>query len=55
MIELTPLDVRKKRGDFAKALRGYEAQEVDVFLELVAERMEALVKENLQLRERSEP
>ena len=54
MIELTPLDVRKKRGDFAKALRGYEAQEVDVFLELVAERMGVLVKENLQLRERSE-
>ncbi len=54
MIELTPLDVRKKRGDFAKALRGYETQEVDVFLELVAERMEVLVKENLQLRERSE-
>jgi cell division initiation protein len=54
MIDLTPLDVRKKRGDFAKALRGYEAQEVDVFLELVAECMEALVKENLQLRERSE-
>jgi DivIVA domain-containing protein len=54
MIELTPLDVRTKRGDFAKALRGYEAQEVDVFLELVAERMEVLVKENLQLKERSE-
>ena len=54
MIELTPLDVRKKRGDFAKALRGYEAQEVDLFLELVAERMEVLVKENLQLKERSE-
>jgi len=54
MIELTPLDVRKKRGDFAKALRGYETQEVDVFLELVAERMETLVKENLQLKERSE-
>ncbi len=54
MIDLTPLDVRKKRGDFAKALRGYEAQEVDVFLELVAERMEVLVKENLQLKERSD-
>ncbi len=54
MIELTPLDVRKKRGDFAKALRGYEAQEVDVFIELVAERMEVLVKENLKLKERSE-
>lgn len=54
MIDLTPLDVRKKRGDFSKALRGYDVQEVDIFLELVAERMEVLVKENLQLRERSE-
>jgi DivIVA domain-containing protein len=51
MIELTPLDVRKKRGDFGKALRGYDPKEVDVFLELVAERMEELVKENLALRE----
>lgn len=54
MIDLTPLDVRKKAGDFKKAMRGYEPQEVDVFLELVAERMEALVRENLQLRERAE-
>ena len=54
MIDLTPLDVRKKREDFAKALRGYDPQEVDTFLELVAERLEALVKENLQLSERTE-
>ncbi len=54
MIDLTPLDVRKKREDFAKALRGYDPEEVDTFLELVAERMEALVKENLQLSERTE-
>ncbi len=40
MIDLTPLDVRKKRGDFGKGLRGYDPQEVDGFLELVAERME---------------
>ena len=51
MIDLTPLDVRKKRGDFAKTLRGYDASEVDNFLELVAERMEALVKEKLELEE----
>ncbi len=50
MIDLTPLDVRKKRGDFAKGLRGYDQQEVDTFLELVAERMEELVKENLAFR-----
>jgi DivIVA domain-containing protein len=50
MIDLTPLDVRKKRGDFGKGLRGYDPQEVDGFLELVAERMEVLVKENLAFR-----
>ncbi len=54
MIDLTPLDVRKKRGDFKKLLRGYDPQEVDIFLDLVAERMEALVRESIQLRERAE-
>lgn len=52
MIDLTPLDVRNKRGDFKKLLRGYDPQEVDVFLELVADRLEALVRENLHFRER---
>jgi cell division initiation protein len=52
MIDLTPLDVRKKRGDFKKGMRGYDAQEVDAFLELVAERMDALVRESMGLRER---
>lgn len=54
MIDLTPLDVRKKRGDFGKGLRGYDPQEVDNFLELVAERLEEVVKENMTLRERTE-
>ena len=54
MIDLTPLDVRKTRGDFGKGLRGYDTDEVDGFLELVAERMEVLVKENLAFRERIE-
>lgn len=53
MIDITPLDVRKKKGDFAKAMRGYATQEVDTFLELVAERLEELVKEVLTLRERT--
>lgn len=53
MIDLTPLDVRNKRGDFKKIMRGYDPPEVDVFLELVAERLEALVRENLKLRERT--
>jgi DivIVA domain-containing protein len=54
MIDLTPLDVRKKRGDFRRLLRGYDPEEVDSFLELVAERLEALVKKNLSLSERLE-
>jgi len=52
MIDLMPLDVRQKRGDFRKSLRGYEASEVDGFLEIVAERMDELVRENVALRER---
>lgn len=54
MIDLTPLDVRNKRGDFKKLMRGYDPQEVDIFLELVAERLEALTRENLTLKERAQ-
>jgi len=54
MIDLTPLDVRNKRGDFRRGLRGYEPQEVDAFLETVADRMDILVRENMALRERVE-
>lgn len=54
MIDLTPLDVRKKQGDFQKALRGYDSQEVDSFLDLVVERMEELVRETASLGERCE-
>ena len=54
MIDLTPLDVRNKRGDFKKIMRGYDPQDVDVFLEIVAERLEALVRENIQLKERAQ-
>ena len=54
MIDLTPLDVRNKRGDFRKAMRGYDPQEVDHFLEMVAERLDEVVKQNLTLSERVE-
>ncbi len=54
MIDLTPLDVRNKRGDFKKLMRGYDPHEVDVFLELAADRLEEVVRENLQLRERTQ-
>ncbi|HET9948640.1 MAG TPA: DivIVA domain-containing protein [Longimicrobiales bacterium] len=51
MIDLTPLEVRKKKGDFRRGLRGYEADEVDAFLDLVADRLEELVRDNRALRE----
>jgi DivIVA domain-containing protein len=54
MIDLTPLDVRKKKGDFRRAMRGYEPALVDDFLDLVAERLEELVRENVTLRERAQ-
>lgn len=52
MIDLTPLDVRKKKGDFRRGLRGYDPAVVDNFLDLAAERMEELVRENSMIRER---
>jgi DivIVA domain-containing protein len=52
MIDLTPLEVRKKKGDFRKALRGYEPVLVDDFLDLVADRLEQLVRDNMAMTER---
>jgi cell division initiation protein len=54
MIDLTPLDVRKKKGDFRRAVRGYDPELVDDFLDMVAERLEELVKQNVGLTERAE-
>jgi cell division initiation protein len=51
MIDLTPLEVRQKKGDFRRAFRGYDPELVNDFLDLVADRMEELVRENLALRE----
>jgi cell division initiation protein len=51
MIDLTPLEVRQKKGDFRRGLRGYDPELVNDFLDLVADRMEELVKENLALRD----
>lgn len=54
MIDLTPLDVRKKKGDFRRSVRGYDPALVDDFLDLVAERLEELVKQNVALSERTQ-
>lgn len=54
MIDLTPLDVRKKKGDFRRTVRGYDPELVNDFLDMVAERLEELVKQNVALTERAE-
>lgn len=52
MIDLTPLEVRKKKGDFKRGMRGYDTELVDDFLDLVADRLEQLVRENMAHNER---
>lgn len=51
MIDLTPLDVRKKRDDFKRSMRGYDALQVDSFLDIAADRMEELVQSEARLSE----
>ena len=48
-MRITPLDVHQKQ--FRKALRGYDRQEVEAFLSLVATEFEELVREAISLRE----
>jgi cell division initiation protein len=52
MIDLTPLEVRKKKGDFRRQMRGYDPELVDDFLDLVADRLEQVVRDNLTNNER---
>ncbi len=48
-IKVTPLDIQQKR--FHVAFRGYERTEVEMFLDLVRDEMEVLVREVTELRE----
>jgi len=48
-MELTPLDVRKKKDDFKRAVRGYEPAQVEAFLEMCAERLDQLVQREKRL------
>lgn len=50
MMELTPLDVRKKKEDFRRVMRGYDPAQVDGFLDLVADRLDELVGREGRLR-----
>jgi cell division initiation protein len=50
-MDLTPLDIRKKKEDLRRSVRGYDVSQVDAFLDLVAERMEKLVRIEVRLSE----
>ncbi|MRS12494.1 MAG: DivIVA domain-containing protein [Actinobacteria bacterium] len=51
-MKLTPLDIHHK--EFNHALRGYNEAEVDAFLDQVADELERLFKENIDLSEKNE-
>ncbi|WP_419949343.1 DivIVA domain-containing protein [Candidatus Palauibacter sp.] len=46
MIDLTPLEVRNKKDDFKRGLRGYDPREVDAFLAVVADALERQIRES---------
>ena len=47
---LMPLDIQKK--EFRHVLRGYSEDEVDAFLDKVAQEFENLIRENQELKEK---
>jgi len=49
-LKITPLDLQNQ--EFGRTLRGYDPEEVKVFLELVSDEFELLIKENSSLTER---
>lgn len=49
-MKLTPLDIRHQ--EFRRAMRGYSEEEVDVFLDEVADEFERSYQDNIELRER---
>lgn len=51
MPDLTPLQVRNKKGGFRRTFRGYEADLVDDFLDILSYRLEELVRQNIELSE----
>ncbi len=50
-MDLTPLDVRKKKDDLRRTVRGYDPAQVDAFLDLVADRFEEAVQDEVRLKE----
>jgi cell division initiation protein len=48
-VNISPLDIRKH--EFKKSLRGYDTDEVSVFLDMISADLETLVHENSTLKE----
>ena len=51
-MKITPLDIQQR--EFTGRFRGYDREEVQAFLRSVSQAVEQLVKENTQLKERTE-
>ncbi len=51
-MKLTPLDIRHK--EFRRAVRGYSDEDVDVFLDEVADEFERVFQQNVELQDRLE-
>jgi cell division initiation protein len=49
-VKITPMDISNK--EFKKVIRGYSSEEVDEFLDNIAEDYEALYKENSSIKEK---
>jgi cell division initiation protein len=49
VLRLTPLDIKKQ--EFKRIMRGYDPEEVNAFLEMVAEEFEALQREKSRLED----
>lgn len=49
-MKITPLDIRRK--EFKRSVRGYSDEEVDIFLDEVADEFERLFQENMELKEK---
>ncbi|OFW61030.1 MAG: hypothetical protein A2133_04475 [Actinobacteria bacterium RBG_16_64_13] len=50
-MKITPLDIRRK--EFKRSVRGYSDEEVDIFLDEVADEFERIFQENMELQDRS--
>jgi cell division initiation protein len=49
-VKITPLDIRRK--EFKRSMRGYSDEEVDIFLDEVADEFERLFQENMEMQDR---